>query len=508
MLASAEMDPASLRFRRSPPRHHRHSNGSMFKAETLTEHFMEPTMACEAFASYSPPHHTQSIPMNSPFAIDASTMSHHAYPLVHPVVANRHPSGHLQGSSSIFHLSPSPSPSSTSPSSAAESSSIRYEIILEAPTASAQKQDQFTLTYLNKGQHYAVAINDTLCRDHELKTTISIAFHDHSHRQIASNFWKYWICQQSDTQTARAIDLDVAGSSGLIDPQCDAFDRVSFTWNGRHGAKVLLKFNCLSTDFSRIKGVKGIPLRIAAETYPLDNEHQIERTFCKTKLFRDKGAERKNKDDTKHIERQLEKLRNKGGDSNPLWLVYMPSLSYTVFQETPPSPEITPSSLEEADFELPLMESQCSIESIPSEEPPNPWCLQPTTPSSAELKRRFDEYINPDYSNALDIDKSYVPQPRKRKAVLSFFVCFAPGEPYRAIYLEAFTQQDLVTKICAKVDYVEPKQVAVVVRCLISRPIEVQVDDAFVSSDIPEEQPMHVKYRLQDDGNYKMILHY
>jgi hypothetical protein len=92
--------------------------------------------------------------------------------------------------------------------------------------------------------------------------------------------------------------------------------------------------------------------------------------------------------------------------------------------------------------------------------------------------------------------------------VLSFFVCFAPGEPYRAIYLEAFTQQDLVTKICAKVDYVEPKQVAVVVRCLISRPIEVQVDDAFVSSDIPEEQPMHVKYRLQDDGNYKMILHY
>jgi hypothetical protein len=83
-----------------------------------------------------------------------------------------------------------------------------------APTASAQKQDQFTLTYLNKGQHYAVAINDTLCRDHELKTTISIAFHDHSHRQIASNFWKYWICQQSDTQTARAIDLGNIGEEG------------------------------------------------------------------------------------------------------------------------------------------------------------------------------------------------------------------------------------------------------------------------------------------------------
>lgn len=76
-----------------------------------------------------------------------------------------------------------------------------------APTASAQKQDQFSLTYLNKGQYYAATINDALGRDCELRTTISIAFHDHSHRQISTNFWKYWICQQSETQAARAIDL-------------------------------------------------------------------------------------------------------------------------------------------------------------------------------------------------------------------------------------------------------------------------------------------------------------
>ncbi|KAH8552014.1 CP2 transcription factor-domain-containing protein, partial [Umbelopsis sp. PMI_123] len=252
-----------------------------------------------------------------------------------------------------------------------------------------------------KGQFYPVSISDTLCRDCDFKTTISIAFHEHPHRQIASNFWKYWICQQGETQAARALDI------------------VTFTWNGRQGAKVLIKFNCLSTDFSRIKGVKGIPLRIAAETHVIDNEHQIEKAFCKIKLFRDKGAERKNKDDAKHIERQLEKLRNKGGDSNPLWLVYMPSQTYTMFSETPSSPEIMPSPLEEPEFEIPLMDTQCSLESLPQEDP-NPWCLQqptaPTAPSSAELKRRFDEYINPDFSNALDIDKSYVPQPRKRKA--------------------------------------------------------------------------------------------
>jgi CP2 transcription factor len=84
------------------------------------------------------------------------------------------------------------------------------------------------------------------------------------------------------------LPTDLTGSSGIIDSQCDTFDRVTFTWNGRQGAKVLIKFNCLSTDFSRIKGVKGIPLRIAADTHVVDNEHHIERAFCKIKLFRDK----------------------------------------------------------------------------------------------------------------------------------------------------------------------------------------------------------------------------
>ena len=91
-------------------------------------------------------------------------------------------------------------------------------------------------------------------------------------------------------QLNQPLHTDVAGSDGIFDSQCDSFDRISFTWNGRHGAKVLFKFNCLSTDFSRIKGVKGIPLRIAAETHVIDNEHQIEKAFCKIKLFRDKAS--------------------------------------------------------------------------------------------------------------------------------------------------------------------------------------------------------------------------
>lgn len=54
----------------------------------------------------------------------------------------------------------------------------------------------------------------------------------------------------------------------------------------------MVRFNCLSTDFSRIKGVKGIPLRVHVDTMTEDDnsggEHSMERSFAKIKLFRDK----------------------------------------------------------------------------------------------------------------------------------------------------------------------------------------------------------------------------
>lgn len=47
------------------------------------------------------------------------------------------------------------------------------------------------------------------------------------------------------------------------------------------------------------------------ESRVADNQTQDEICFCKVKLFRDKGAERKNKDDAKQISKQLEKVYGK-----------------------------------------------------------------------------------------------------------------------------------------------------------------------------------------------------
>ncbi|KAJ2413002.1 hypothetical protein GGI10_003341, partial [Coemansia sp. RSA 2530] len=146
-------------------------------------------------------------------------------------------------------------------------SNLHFECILEAPTAAAQRADESPLTYLNKGQLYGVTLVNKTLADTFYSTTLRIAFHEDSHRRGAATYWNFWLNQQESPRSARAIELDKAGSTGVVAAESKQFDRVTFQWHGRRGAKVMIRFNCLSTDFSRIKGVKGIPLRIHLDTH-------------------------------------------------------------------------------------------------------------------------------------------------------------------------------------------------------------------------------------------------
>src|SRR5690606_4506908 len=89
-----------------------------------------------------------------------------------------------------------------------------------------------------------------------------------------------------------------------VELETSSFDGFSVIWtpgaNGAAEVNIAVRFNFLSTDFSHSKGVKGIPVRLCAKTspYPLDTtkpaaDASAEICFCKAKLFRDHGAERK-----------------------------------------------------------------------------------------------------------------------------------------------------------------------------------------------------------------------
>ncbi|KAI8332794.1 CP2 transcription factor-domain-containing protein [Chlamydoabsidia padenii] len=205
------------------------------------------------------------------------------------------------------------------------------------------------MTYLNRGQAYGIHFQDqATSKDTLITSTISITFHDITHRQAAHNYWRFWLSQQDRPEEARALDVDTQQSSGLTSVNYPSFDRITIQWQSHVGATLFIRFNCLSTDFSRIKGVKGIPLRVLVESTdssPLNYDNltpSSEKSFCKIKLFRDKGAERKNKDDAKQISKQLEKLKAEGNPQhNPLWHFYnQPVLPYSKFEALPEEDEV------------------------------------------------------------------------------------------------------------------------------------------------------------------------
>ncbi|KAI9313872.1 CP2 transcription factor-domain-containing protein [Dichotomocladium elegans] len=485
-------------------------------------------------------------------------LHHHQY-------SHSSPRSHSSSSSTVASVVPSP-PSSC-PSSSAASNHLRYEVILEAPTAAAQKIEDAPLTYLNKGQYYTINLVDSEKYDGEIASTITIMFHDESHRKVAADFWKFWMSQQKDQESARAIDIDTGRCNGAFNIQCQFFDRISFRWNGKAGASICLRFHFLSTDFSRIKGVKGIPLRLHIATKVVDasspanvaetntattelDETQAERSYCQIKLFRDKGAERKNKDDARHIEKQLEKLRGKNGEPHPLWLAYLQTQPYTVFGAVPassPVPSSSASMLANSGFQqhhhqrmstypggngIATAASGAITSSRGIMSPP--LVHAPFQPYGGEggstvlgMKRDHHDGIGifasmssqssssiPPYfvqQPIVDMDPSYIPQQRRRFAKLSLFVKFPNEELHRAIYLDQLSSEDLREKLCCKLGQTDDKvqyRIKEVVRCVANKEnVIVHVDDAMVGEMI-EEQVMEVEIRTNDDGTATLVLRY
>lgn len=79
--------------------------------------------------------------------------------------------------------------------------------------------------------------------------------------------------------------------------------------------QIFISVNCLSTDFSSQKGVKGLPLNLQIDTYSYNNRSNkpIHRAYCQIKVFCDKGAERKIRDE----ERKQSRRKGKVVDLNP-----------------------------------------------------------------------------------------------------------------------------------------------------------------------------------------------
>ncbi|KAL8693173.1 MAG: hypothetical protein Q9218_001955 [Villophora microphyllina] len=217
---------------------------------------------------------------------------------------------------------------------------FRYHVTLNAPTAMVKHPDEIPVTYLNKGQAYAVNIVDTLGvmpspTPVKYRTVVRISFEDQQQRQRPAACWQLWKegrglaeahQRGGKLQAVEYVDPnqggDMESKRSRVELEKSSFDCFSVTWSPAQGASsaecsVAVRFNFLSTDFSHSKGVKGIPVRLCAKTEiicpgtPDSPPGPIsEVCFCKVKLFRDHGAERKLSNDIAHIKKTIDKLNH------------------------------------------------------------------------------------------------------------------------------------------------------------------------------------------------------
>lgn len=216
---------------------------------------------------------------------------------------------------------------------------FRYQITLNAPTAMIRHSDEIPVTYLNKGQAYSMTIVDSLGTSPSpapirYRTVVRISFEDEQQRQRPSACWQLWKegrglaeahQRGGKLQAVEYVDPNQGGDEETKRPRVEleraSFDCFSVTWSPTRGSttaecSVAVRFNFLSTDFSHSKGVKGIPVRLCAKTEIISSGTpdtpsgpSVEVCFCKVKLFRDHGAERKLSNDVAHIKKTIDKLK-------------------------------------------------------------------------------------------------------------------------------------------------------------------------------------------------------
>lgn len=243
----------------------------------------------------------------------------------------------LQHHSPIMTFQPTHYDMSMAAQMPASAEKFRFHVTLNAPTAMIKHAEEIPVTYLNKGQAYSVSIVDStptvpLAPGARYRTFIRISFEDEQQRQRPATCWQLWKEGRGTNeahqrggklQAVEYVEANQPAESDdkrtRVDLDTASFDGFSVIWtpgvNGAAECNIAVRFNFLSTDFSHSKGVKGIPVRLCAKTEtvttgsPRSGPEFSEVAYCKVKLFRDHGAERKLSNDIAHVKKTIDKLK-------------------------------------------------------------------------------------------------------------------------------------------------------------------------------------------------------
>ncbi|OXB81620.1 UNVERIFIED_CONTAM: hypothetical protein H355_008782, partial [Colinus virginianus] len=161
-----------------------------------------------------------------------------------------------------------------------------------------------------------------------VKSIIRVVFHDRrlqytEHQQLEGWRWS----RPGD----RILDIDIPLSVGILDPRASPtqLNTVEFLWDPSKRASAFIQVHCISTEFTPRKhgGEKGVPFRVQIDTFKQNEngeytEH-LHSASCQIKVFKPKGADRKQKTDREKMEKKTTQEKEK----------YQPSYETTILTE-------------------------------------------------------------------------------------------------------------------------------------------------------------------------------
>lgn len=163
------------------------------------------------------------------------------------------------------------------------------------------------------------------------RTYIRVYFDEEVQRSKPAACWQLWKESRGLNEAKQRGDMLLAveyvgplqGSlvrNNRIQLENTSFDGFCITWTTNPAIStsdclIPVRFNFLSIDFTRSKGVKGISVRLCAKTEVSaenkveDADRESEMCYCKVQLFRDHGAERKTSNNVALVKKKIGKLK-------------------------------------------------------------------------------------------------------------------------------------------------------------------------------------------------------
>lgn len=179
-------------------------------------------------------------------------------------------------------------------------------IELKASTSPATLLSEDSLTYLNQDQPYTIEISDAYGEKPCLiKSVVRICFYQERLQVNEARHLAFW---QTHHQGERMLDLDVDGCFNFQEVYADPdnLNAVVCVWHSSAPCRLSFKAHCVSTEFTAKKhgGEKGVPFRIQVDSFRECDNFHIYSAACQVKVFKPKGADRKNRTDREKIDKR------------------------------------------------------------------------------------------------------------------------------------------------------------------------------------------------------------